>query len=227
MRIVIFLLGYACGLATIVVAAFVINPPPPGTSTPQASVDEKIATPSIIASDPVAPTSEPPKVSPVSSARGWAVVDDRDPIDDGQRIAATLSDESGKARIELGCKRSKDGKNFLLAFVVLPGFYMSGPGANVVYRINNEPPIEGERWGKCPDSANTLWILEPYPFLRRLKDDDSLFIRARDLASDTRMQEARFNLANYTSTLTTLITGCPEPSPTAGPPVATKAQGKK
>jgi hypothetical protein len=159
-------------------------------------------------------------------ARGWTISDDRDPIDDGQRIIATLRDETGKAKIELGCKRSKDGKNFLIAVVLLPGFFMTGPGANVAYRINNDPPVDGERWGKFPDSSNTLWILEPYPFLRRLRDNDSLFIRARDLASDTRMQEARFNLANYAATLTTLTTACPEPPPAALPP-ATKTQGKK
>jgi hypothetical protein len=143
----------------------------------------------------------------------WQITDDRDPIDDGKRITAILRDETGNARFEIACKQFVDGKNFLLVTVTLPQFQMSGPGANVVYRINSEPAIEGERWGKLPNSLGTLWILEPYPFFKRLKENDSLFIRASDLASDFRVQDARFNLADFSNIQATLASSCPEPHP--------------
>jgi hypothetical protein len=146
-----------------------------------------------------------------TSKHEWQIKDDRDPVDDGKLIIASLQDETGKAKFEIGCKQFPDGKSFLLANVALPQFFMSGPGASITYRINSEPAVEGERWAKFPITAGTLWILEPYQFFERLKDNDSLFIRVRHLASEFRSQEARFNLTNVSSTWKMLSTNCPAP----------------
>jgi hypothetical protein len=162
-----------------------------------------------------------------TSKHEWQIKEDRDPVDDGKLITASLQDETGKAKFEIGCKQFPDGKSFLLANVMLPQFFMSGPGASITYRINAEPAVEGERWAKFPNTAGTLWILEPYQFFEQLKDNASLFIRARDLASEFRSQEARFNVTNFSSTWKMLSNACPAPPPKAAgtvPASPTKAK---
>jgi hypothetical protein len=157
----------------------------------------------------------------------WQISDDRDPIDDQRRLSAILRDETGNARIELACKTFPDGKSFLLAGVTLPQFYMTGPGAHVTYRINADPPVVGQRWGKLPNTANLMWILEPLVFFKNFKDNDSLYLRVQDLAAELRSQDAKFNMANFSETWMLVQSACPEPPAVAASTAKPKTETAK
>jgi hypothetical protein len=103
----------------------------------------------------------------------WEISESKSPVDDSQLIAAALRSADGKGQLILRCRERKTD-----VALSITGFIKCGADARVIYRIDQEQPVDSP-WDATPN-CYLATARSPIPFIRALGDRGKLFVRMFD-----------------------------------------------
>jgi Type VI secretion system VasI, EvfG, VC_A0118 len=134
-----------------------------------------------------------------TSAGGWEVTAEKSAIDDSPIVSAALRTDDGKAQLILRCRERKTQ-----AAVIITGFINCGTSVRVIYRLDQDQPVEGP-W----NSASSCYLAiapSPIPFIRSLKDQGKAFFRLFDHHGTA--FDASFNLGKVSEVSARIAKAC-------------------
>jgi len=129
----------------------------------------------------------------------WVITDEKSPLDDSPLVSAALPSSDDRSHLLMRCK---DGKTQVA--VSSTGFINCGPNVRVIYRMNQEQPVETP-WRSHPSCYLAL-APTPIPFIRALADDGKVFLRMYD--NHDAPNDALFSLGNVSKIRSRLAEAC-------------------
>ena len=129
----------------------------------------------------------------------WLVTDERSPLDDSPLVSAALPSSDDRSHLLMRCKDRKTQ-----VAVSSTGFINCGPNVRVIYRMNQEQPVETP-W-RSHQSCYLALAPTPIPFIRRLADDGKVFLRMYD--NHDAPNDALFSLGNVSKIRSRLAEAC-------------------
>jgi hypothetical protein len=132
-------------------------------------------------------------------ATAWIITDEKSPLDDSPLVSAALPSSDDRSHLLMRCKDRKTQ-----VAVSSTGFINCGPNVRVIYRMNQEQPVETP-WRSHPSCYLAL-APTPIPFIRALADDGKVFLRMYD--NHDAPNDALFSLGNVSKIRSRLAEAC-------------------
>jgi len=129
----------------------------------------------------------------------WEIRDEKSPLDDSPMVSASLRSNDGKAYLLMRCKDRKTE-----VAVNKWGFIKCGTDVRVIYRIDQEPAVEGP-W-HSHSSCYLALAPSPIQFLRALHDQGKVYFRMWD--HHDMPHDALFNLGGFSPIRARLAEAC-------------------
>ena len=136
---------------------------------------------------------------PPRSNTAWIITDEKSPLDDSPLVSAALPSSDDRSHLLMRCKDRKTQ-----VAVSSTGFINCGPNVRVIYRMNQEQPVETP-W-RSHQSCYLALAPTPIPFIRRLADDGKVFLRMYD--NHDAPNDALFSLGNVSKIRSRLAEAC-------------------
>ena len=133
------------------------------------------------------------------SSRERIITDEKSPLDDSPLVSAALPSSDDRSHLLMRCKDRKTQ-----VAVSSTGFINCGPNVRVIYRMNQEQPVETP-WRSHPSCYLAL-APTPIPFIRALADDGKVFLRMYD--NHDAPNDALFSLGNVSKIRSRLAEAC-------------------
>jgi len=134
-----------------------------------------------------------------STVGGWEITTEKSAIDDSPVVSAALRTDDGKAQLMMRCRDRKTE-----VAVLIRGFINCGTSVRVIYRLDQDQPIDGP-W----NSSSSCYLAiapSPIPFIRSLKDQGRVFVRLFDHHGTA--FDASFNLGKVSEVSARLAQAC-------------------
>jgi len=132
-------------------------------------------------------------------ATAWIITDEKSPLDDSPLVSAALPSSDDRSHLLMRCKDRKTQ-----VAVSSTGFINCGPNVRVIYRMNQEQPVETP-W-RSHQSCYLALAPTPIPFIRALADDGKVFLRMYD--NHDAPNDALFSLGNVSKIRSRLAEAC-------------------
>jgi len=129
----------------------------------------------------------------------WEIRDEKSPLDDSPLVSASLQSTDGKAYLLMRCKDRKTE-----VAVNKWGFIKCGTDVRVIYRIDQDPAVEGP-WNSH-SSCYLALAPSPIPFIRALRDQGKVYFRMWD--HHDAPHDALFNLGKVSQVRSRLAEAC-------------------
>lgn len=129
----------------------------------------------------------------------WEIRDDKSPLDDSPLVSASLRSTDGKAYLLMRCKDRKTE-----VAVNKWGFIKCGTDVRLIYRIDQEPAVEGA-WNSH-SSCYLALAPSPIQFIRALQDQGKVYFRMWD--HHDAPHDALFNVGNFSPIRARLAEAC-------------------
>lgn len=133
------------------------------------------------------------------NAQGWEIRDEKSPLDDSPLVSASLRSTDGKAYLLMRCKDRKTE-----VAVNKWGFIKCGSDVRVIYRIDQEPAVEGP-W-HSHSSCYLALAPSPIEFIRALRDQGKVYFRMWD--HHDAPHDASFDVGNFSPLRARLSEAC-------------------
>ena len=132
-------------------------------------------------------------------ATAWIITDEKSPLDDSPLVSAALPSSDDRSHLLMRCK---DRKSQIA--VSSTGFINCGPNVRVIYRMNQEQPVETP-W-RSHQSCYLALAPTPIPFIGALADHGKVFVRMYD--NHDAPYDALFSLGNVSKIRSRLAEAC-------------------
>jgi hypothetical protein len=142
---------------------------------------------------------ERPRQSRPGGDTAWIITEEKSPLDDSPLVSAALASSDDRAHLLMRCKDRKTE-----VAVSMTGFIKCEPDVRVIYRIDQEQPVEAP-WRSHPSCYLAL-APAPIPFIRALGDGGKVFVRMYD--NHNAPNDAVFSLGNVSKIRSRLAEAC-------------------
>jgi hypothetical protein len=142
---------------------------------------------------------EKPRQSRPGGDTAWIITDEKSPLDDSPLVSAALPSSDDRAHLLMRCKDRKTE-----VAVSMTGFIKCDSDVRVIYRIDQEQPVETP-WRSHPSCYLAL-ASTPIPFIRALGDGGKVFVRMYD--NHNAPNDAVFSLGNVSKIRSRLAEAC-------------------
>ena len=147
-----------------------------------------------------------PKTPPAIPVENWEISETRSATDDSLQISALLFPKGSENKIAMldSVALGLRCKNGITTAIISTGTSSAAESAKVTYSLNNEPAQTGT-WERSANFMSIgLWSEEDaIPFIKRLKNNGTLFVRL-----DNPPMDAVFDLANVEDVIPRISTAC-------------------